>query len=42
MYLAFAIDIVIVLIIILLLTKERPFVVGPVRVQRDRHTWKKK
>ena len=43
MYLAFAIDIVIILIIVLLLAKERPFVVGTVRIEpRDRHTWKKK
>jgi hypothetical protein len=36
-------EIVIVLIIVLLLTKERPFVVGTVRIEpRDRHTWKKK
>ena len=32
-----------VLIIVLLLVKERPFVVGTVRIEpRDRHTWKKK
>ena len=43
MYIAFAINIVIILIIVLLLTKERPFVVGPVRIElKDRHTWKKK
>jgi len=43
MYIAFAINIVIILIIVLLLTKERLFVVGPVRIEpKDRHTWKKK
>jgi len=35
-------DIVLILIIVLLLKKERPFVVGPVRiVTKDKHTWKK-
>ena len=43
MYLINLLEIVIVLIIVLLLAKERPFVVGPVRiVTKDRHTWKKK
>jgi len=38
-----AIDIVVVLIIVLLLAKERPLVVGPVRIvtDKDKHTWKK-
>jgi len=37
-------EIVISLIIVLLLTKERPLAVGLVRVVADRkkHTWKKK
>ena len=37
-------EIVISLIIILLLTKERPLVVGLVRIVADRkkHTWKRK
>ena len=37
-------EIVISLIIVLLLTKERPLVVGLVRIVTDRkkHTWKKK
>jgi len=38
------VEIVISLIIVLLLTEERPLVVGPVRIVTDRkkHTWKKK
>jgi len=37
-------EVVISLIIVLLLTKERPLVVGLVRIVTDRkkHTWKKK
>ena len=37
-------EIVISLIIVLLLTKERPLVVGLVRIVTDRkkHTWKRK
>ena len=37
------VEIVISLIIVLLLTKERPLVVGLVRIVMDRkkHTWKK-
>jgi hypothetical protein len=37
-------EIVVVLIIVLLLAKERPLVVGLVRIvtDKDRHTWKKK
>jgi hypothetical protein len=43
MYLTHLLEIVISLIIVLLLTKERPFVVGPVRIEpKDWHTWKKK
>jgi len=43
MYLMHLLEIVIVLIIVLLLAKERPFVVGPVRIEpKDRHTWRKK
>jgi hypothetical protein len=38
------VEIVISLIILLLLTKERPLVVGLVRIvsERKKHTWKKK
>ncbi len=44
MNLAHIFEIVISLIIVLLLAKERPLVVGLVRIvtDRDRHTWKKK
>ena len=43
MYLINLLEIVIVLIIVLLLAKERLFVVGLVRiVTKDKHTWKKK
>jgi hypothetical protein len=43
MYLIHLLEIVITLIIVLLLTKERPFVVGPVRIvtDKEKHTWKK-
>lgn len=43
MYLIHLLEIVISLIIVLLLAKERTSVVGPVRIvtDNDKHTWKK-
>jgi len=44
MYMINLLEIVISLIIVLLLTRESPLVVGLVRVvtERKKHTWKKK
>jgi hypothetical protein len=44
MYLMHLLEIVISLIIVLLLTKERPLEVGLIRIvtERKKHTWKRK